>query len=356
MNNNVKFLSIAVIAVAIIGAGLFFTKDEKPKDETVTIRMLDSGSTPDQWQIVKKLNGRDLLKEEGLKYEYIPTSQSGGTGQIQAQLANHVDYAGGGAWPARINAIASGGKIKTVVNSVAPITKKNPGNGLVVLENSSIHTAKDLIGKKIAINVLGAESDYVIRQYLKQNGMSIDQVELVVIADNNLEEQVLRSGQVDVAAWVTTGGVAYDMAMARGGLRELPGTTNYDIKGPNTPYGGGFRDDFIKEHPDIVKRFVISFEKVRRIIYDEYQKDPERVKKAYADALEEKGGNPKLSKYYEPTFSPDVPFITDKDVQWWLDIFESEGKLKPGQIKPSDVYTHEFNPYYQEYIQKKGSK
>ncbi len=33
MSNNIKFLSIAVIVVAIIGTGLFFTNGEKPKEE-----------------------------------------------------------------------------------------------------------------------------------------------------------------------------------------------------------------------------------------------------------------------------------------------------------------------------------
>ena len=346
INNNIKILSVAIIAVLIVGTGLFLTNEDKSKEETVVIRTLDS-TTPSAWEIVQKLTGRDILTEHGVKLELISSAsmQSGGTVQIQAQLAGNIDYAGGGAWPARINAIAAGGKIKTVVNSVAAITKNNPGNGLVVLENSSIYTAKDLTGKKIAVNVLGAEADYVIRQYLKQNGLSIDKVELTVVDTNN-QEQLLRSGQVDVAAWVTTAGAAYKLAIGRGGLRELPGTRNYDIKGANIPYGGGFRDDFIKEHPETVKRFVTAYEKSTRIIYDEFQKDPQRVKKAVAQIYEEKGGNPKLAAEYTPTFDPSIPFITDKDVQWWLEIFEFEGKLKPGQIKPSDVYTNEFNPYY----------
>ncbi len=357
MSNNVKLLSIAIIAVAIIGVGLFFPKDEKPKEEIVSIRILDSPSTVNNWEIAKKLTGRDILEEEGVKLELITSVQSTvGTTGLQALLSKNVDYATS-AWPAWINIFTSGGKIRALVSG-QPLSRANPGNGLVVLENSSIYTAKDLIGKKIAINGLGAEADYVIRQYLKKNGLTIEQVQLVTIPNPQIE-QVLRTGQVDVAAWHMGGPIEFKMAMARGGLRELPGTVNVDIKSENTVTGGGFREDFIKEHPETVKRFVIAYEKSRRLVWDEFQKDPEHVRKAVAEIYKEKDGNPKLAEYYtsgSTLFSPDYPFTTDKDIQWWIDIFESEEKLKPGQIKPSDIYTHEFNPYYKEYLEKKGGK
>jgi hypothetical protein len=32
--------------------------------------------------------------------------------------------------------------------------------------------------------------------------------------------------------------------------------------------------------------------------------------------------------------------------KYWLDVIEAEGKLKPGQLKPSDIYTHEYNSFY----------
>jgi len=357
MSKNIKIIFIAFIAVVIIGALLFLPKDEKPREEIFPIRILDSPSTVNNWEIIQKLDGRDILKEEGVKLELITSVQSNvGTTGLQALLAKNVDYATS-AWPAWINILASGGKIKALVSG-QPLSRANPGNGLVVLENSSIYTAKDLVGKKIAVNGLGAEADYVIRQYLKQNGLTIDQVQLVTVPNPQIE-QVLRTGQVDVAAWHMGGPVEFKMAMARGGLRELPGTRNVDIKGENTVTGGGFREDFIKEHPETVKRFVIAYEKSRRLVWDEFQKDPAHVRKAVAQVYTEKEGNPKLAEYYtsgSTLFSPDYPFTTDKDIQWWIDIFESEGKLKPGQIKPSDIYTHEFNPFYTEYLKNKGGK
>lgn len=352
LDNNIKFWSIAIIAVVVLGAGLFFTKEEKPKEDIATIRILNAPTDLYNWEIVKKLTGKDILEEEGVKLESITTVQStGGTQSLQALLANNIDFAGS-AWPAWINILASGGKIKAVLSG-AVTTKDKPGIGLVVLEKSSIYTAKDLIGKKISVNVLGAEADYRIREYLKKNGLSIEQVQLVVVPWAQ-QEQVLRSGQVDVAG--SFNNEYFGIASEKGGLREIPGSRSYDIKGNNIALGYGFREDFIKEHPETVKRFVIAYEKSQRLVWEEYQKNPEHVKNAVAEVYTEKGGNPKRAKYYEIRWSPEYPFSTDKDVQYWLDIFESEGKLKPGQIKPSDVYTHEFNPFYKEYLEKKGGK
>ncbi len=352
MSNNTKILSIVLIAIAIVGGGLLLTSKEKLTEETVAIRILDSPDTVNNWEIIQKLDGRDILKEEGVKLELITSVQStGGTQSLQALLANNIDFAGS-AWPAWINILASGGKIKAVLSS-SVVTQDKPGSGLVVLENSSIYSAKDLIGKKISVNVLGAEYDYLTRQYLAKNGLSIDQVQLVVVPWAQ-QDQVLRSKQVDAAA--SFNDLYFSIASEKGGLRQLPGSRSYDLKGNNIILGYGFREDFIKKYPETVKNFINAYEKSLRLVWEEYQKNPEKVKKAVEEIYAEKGANPKLARYYKPVWSPEYPFATDRDIQYWLDIFESEGKLKPGQIKPSDIYTYEFNSFYKEYTEKKGVK
>jgi ABC-type nitrate/sulfonate/bicarbonate transport system substrate-binding protein len=346
MNNPLKILLLAVIIAAFAGAGWFAVKKASPKSGNVVIRVLES-TDPTQWELVKKLTGRDILVEEGVELEPIYSVQSGGgTVALQALLAKNVDTAGS-AWPAWINIINSGGKIKALLGTIVSTKENKSGtSGLLVLENSTIRTIKDLIGKRIAVNVLGAEADYVIRQYLKKNGVSISQVELVVVPSEN-QEQMLRSRQVDAVAWTTSGGTYFDMTVEKGGVREIPGTRNFDTKGETVFYGIGFRNDFIEQHPDVVRKYIRAYDVSRRIIFDEFQKNPARVKKAYADISAEKGGNPLLAKYYDASsWTPDFPFIRDKDLKWWIDRFIEDGLLKPGQIKPADIYTNEFNPQY----------
>lgn len=339
MNNSVKVWLIAIVIFAILGTGLFFAQEDKRVETIVPIRILDSPDTVNNWEIAKELTGRDFLEEESITLELINSVQStGGTQSLQALLAKNIDFAGS-SWTSWINVISSGGKVKAVVGRSVR-SMDDPSFTWVALNDSKIHTASDFVGKKLALNVLGAEVDYVMREYLKQNGLSIDQVQLVVVPTAQ-QEQVLRSGQVDVAAIGTPN---VNMALEKGGLRVL--FTVYDVRGDVLTYGEGFREDFIKEHPDTVKRFVRVYENSRRLVWEEFQKDPERVKKAVAQIYEQKGGNSKLAKYYRPTHSPEHPYPNDNDIQWWLDVWEKDGKLKPGQIKPADVYTNEFNEYY----------
>lgn len=344
-NTKIAVLAVAVLAVA--GAGWFTVKKSQAKTSEVAIRVFESSTSPTQWELVGKLTGRDVLKEEGVKLEPVPSVGSGGgTTALQALLAKNVDTAGS-AWPAWINIVASGGRIKALLGTtVSTKDNKSGTSGLLVLEESTVRTIKDLAGKRIAVNVLGAEADYVIRQYLKKNGLSISQVELVVVPSEN-QEQMLRSKQVDAVAWTSNGGSYFDMTVERGGVREVPGTRNYETKGEAILYGIGFHNDFIEKHPDAVRRYIKAYDTSRRIIYDEFKKDPERVRKTHADISAEKGGNPRMSKYYQATsWTPDFPLIVDKDLQWWVERFIEDGLLKPGQVKPTDIYTNEFNPQF----------
>jgi len=111
--------------------------------------------------------------------------------------------------------------------------------------------------------------------------------------------------------------------------------------------GEGFLEKFIREHPDAVLRYLRAVDGARHIVWEEYQKNPDRVRKVYAEISGAKGGNPAVANYYRGTrWSPQNQFITDRDIQFWIDKFTEDGLLKPAQIKPSDIYTNTFNPQY----------
>ncbi|NTW52518.1 MAG: ABC transporter substrate-binding protein [Chlorobiaceae bacterium] len=346
MNNKVKILIPALLAILIGGSWWFAARKEVTKTADVVIREIQT-TAPTNWELANKLSGHDILAEEGVRIEPVTAiSGSGGTIALQALLAGNIDV-GGSAWPAFINIIARGGKIKAVIPWHVS-TRNNEGGtqGLVVLDSSSIHTIKDLAGKRIGVNVLGAEADYVIRKYLKKNGIPYSQVELVILPVDK-QEQMLRKGQIDAMSSGGIGGPNYEMALENGGVRQIPGTTNYDTKGEAVLSAIGFRNDFIEKHPDAVRRYVRAYDRSRRIIYEAFQKDPGRVRNAYAEVSIKRGANPALAKFFRATsWTPDFPLIVDKDLQWWFDRFAEDGILGAGQLKPSDIYTNEFNPSY----------
>ena len=43
----------------------------------------------------------------------------------------------------------------------------------------------------------------------------------------------------------------------------------------------------------------------------------------------------------------DHALLADSDAQFWIDWLVKDGKIKEEQFKPSDIYTNQFNPYYE---------
>jgi ABC-type nitrate/sulfonate/bicarbonate transport system substrate-binding protein len=343
MKNGRNKIVAALIVIALVGTSAWlYARHKNRRDENV-IRLFDS-TVGTEFEIAQVLTGRDFLREEGVHLKKtISVDNSGGTVAIQALVANNVDYAGS-AYTAWINAIARGAKITAVVNMAAS-SKINPGNGLVVLADSGIHSIKDVADKRIGVNVLGALSDYEIRDLLRTNGMTIDQVQLVVVPSRNIE-QALRSHQIDAAAWTMNGGPDFENTIARGGVYEVPSTRRFDLHGSVVTYGSGFRNDFIQKHPQAVIHFINALERSRRVIWDAYVKDPLSMRKAYAEVTERKGGNPALARFYKPNYATDHLYANDQDLQVWIDCLAADGKIKSGQVKPSDIYTHKYNQFY----------
>jgi ABC-type nitrate/sulfonate/bicarbonate transport system substrate-binding protein len=345
------WIGTVIIALIVVVAYIEHSKRKALADEVV-IKVSDATTTPNNWDLVTRMTGRDILKEEGIKVQLVPGI--GGVGpRFQALLTGQLDIEGG-AWVGWVNVIARGGKIKAVYAQSAITKEMSEKSGILVLEKSEIRTIKDLKGKTIAVNTLGLAADYAIKRLLQKNGLSTEDVQLLSVPSANME-QVLRTKQVDAAAeeGTSNGGSWFDLARDKGGVRVIPGTSLYEIhRQYATTAVAGFRQDFIQAHPDVVRRYVTAIEKAKRIVWSAYQKDPENVRAVYAEIAREKGGNPLLGKYYLAIL-PEATFIKDQDVQYWIDVLVTKGELKLNQVKPSDIYTSEFNPYNKKPVERK---
>lgn len=256
-----------------------------------------------------------------------------------------VGFATGG--PASLIALASGdveiGSAATsaVLNSIISgndFVAAYPSNGIndevqsifYVLEDSPIKSIKDIAGKSIAVNTLGAHLDYTIREALHSVGLPTDGANQVVVPGPQLE-QVLRSGQVDISAfgyWQTTFEGA---ARKNGGLRAIFDDT--DVLGE---IAGGFvvlRRDFVKEHPEAAKTFVLQSARA----LDYAREHPQETKEILAKALKARGENPEIAQYFRGYGVRAGGLPVERDLQFWIDVLVREGKLKQGQLTPKDV-------------------
>jgi len=178
---------------------------------------------------------------DDVKLKYVGTVQ-GGPQSIAALVSNQVDY--GAAFNGAIAQIAStGAPIKSVISYYGSNGPVN--SSLLVKDDGGVKSARDLIGKKVAVNTLGANAEAVLDTYLAKGGLSQDEIKKVTLVPlpGINEEAALREGKVEAAYLF---GALKDSALSRPGLRTL--VTDTDLVGP---YNGGsivMRDQFIDQH------------------------------------------------------------------------------------------------------------
>ena len=273
-----------------------------------------------------------------LKLKWVGNTISGPQ-DIQSVVTGDIDI-GGAFYGSIIKLIAARAPIKAVVGYYG--SDDFTYYGYYVKEDSPIHTARDLIGKKVAVNTLGAHLEFVLREYLARNGLSLEeskQVTLVAIPPVT-GEQALRQGSVDVT---TLNGILRDKALERGGLRRLFADT--DLFGNFT--GGAYvlREKFIRDNPNTSRKLV---EGVSRAIAWAQTTPPEEVRARFERIIADRKRNEDASpiKYWKSTgVATRGGVIGDGEIQIWVDWLVKDGLLKPNQLKAADTYTNEFNFY-----------
>ncbi|KAF1049171.1 ABC transporter substrate-binding protein [Xylophilus sp.] len=336
LRHLLKWLAVPLAAALVLGAcskapGEDAAAGAGAKDGRFVLRYEGSGSFVSLPELAADLGffGRVKLEWRGDNFS--------GPSSIQNVVTGDTDF--GGAFDgAIVKLIAAGAPIRSVVVSYG-IDAQQEG-GFYVLEGSSIRTARDLIGRKVAVNTLGAHSEFILREYLDRAGLTPEearQVTLVVIPPVN-GEQVLREGQVEVA---TLGGILRDKALERGGIRKL--FSDHDLYGAFNAGSYVVRRELIRDRPEVVRDFVQG---VARAVEWERDTPVEQVRERFADIIRRRGRNENtdLVRYWKTVgIHTRGGRIEAREIQVWIDWLVKAGELSPGQVAASDVFTNEFN-------------
>jgi NitT/TauT family transport system substrate-binding protein len=140
--------------------------------------------------------------------------------------------------------------IKVVANGVASTGQAGADfGGVTVKGDSPIQSAKDLAGKKVAVNTLKNIGDTTVRESVRKAGGDPTSIQFTEIAFAQMPA-ALAAGQVD-AAWVVEPSLS---AIKAQGGRVV--AWNYVDAAPNLTVATYFASTkLIKEDPDLVKRF-----------------------------------------------------------------------------------------------------
>ncbi|MEU4269481.1 ABC transporter substrate-binding protein [Streptomyces sp. NPDC026092] len=260
-----------------------------------------------------------------------------GPQDIQSAATGQTDF-GGAFNGAVVKLAANKTPIKAVISYYG--SDQHAYNGYYVLKDSPIRSARDLAGKKVGMNTLGAHAEAMLDIYLQRGGLSgaeIDKVEPLVVPPVNTE-QSLRQKQIEVAV---LGGILRDKALATGGIRPL--FTDFELLGAFSAGTYVMTDRFLKQNPDTARTFVTA---VGRAIEWSRTTPRAEVIARMTDIVKKRGRNEDTSplKYWRSYgVAETAGRITGKELQLWIDWLAERGDIQKGQVKVDDLYTNEFN-------------
>jgi ABC-type nitrate/sulfonate/bicarbonate transport system substrate-binding protein len=271
-----------------------------------------------------------------LKLEWVGNTISGPQ-DIQSAATGQVDF-GGAFNGAVVKLKAAGAPIKSVIGYYG--ADENAYSGFYVLDDSPIAGPRDLIGKKIGMNTLGAHHEAMLGIYLKRNGLSpedIKKVEPIVVPPVNTV-QSLRQKQIEVGV---LGGILREKATQRGGVRKL--FSDFDLLGAFTAGTLVFTERFIKDNPDTVRTFTTG---VAKAIEWSRTTPREQVIERKLAIVGKRGRNedPGALQHWKSTgVAEKGGKILDKELSLWANWLADRGEIKADQVKVADLYTNDFN-------------
>ena len=98
-----------------------------------------------------------------------------------------------------VQAVDSGLDLVAIAGSSTTARRSAMSLGVIVHPDSPVRSAKDLIGKKVAVPGFVSFMDLMTREWFVQNGVDVKQVNFVEVAQPNLPD-VLRTKSVDAIA------------------------------------------------------------------------------------------------------------------------------------------------------------
>jgi len=327
-----SFFLAALIAFGVVAAPAAAQTPENL--ETLTIRYQTSaGSQVSYPELADALGYLAPLKLERVGVV------SGGPAGIQATATNQTEF-GQSFNGAIINAVAAGAPVKAVIGYHG--TNGDDYFGGWVLEGSPIKTARDLIGKKIGVNTLGAAANAYIDEFLIRGGLTPDERKevLLVPLPQNTIEQALRQKQID--AGILNSG-QQDQAIERGGITLL--FSDFEMFGEFTSASIVLKNSFIEENPNTTKHFVGAVAKAIAWSQEHTRDEVIDVYTKYLEATGQSGQIPALKYWRTQAVANKGGVISESEFSQWINWQEGIGQIKPGQIKASDIYTNAFNPF-----------
>jgi NitT/TauT family transport system substrate-binding protein len=196
---------------------------------------------------------------------------------------------------------ADGGLDLTIIAGTSRIQKTNPHSALVTRAGVDVSKPSDLIGKRIAVPGLNSSLDLVLKKWLLDGGVKLDQVKVVEMPFQLMGDN-LKSAQIDAAFPVQP---MLDRIVTAGS-----GTKSVDIQSAVNPdFAATFwatTRDWAKTNPQAVAAFRDSLADALAFI----AANPDKAKETQL----------KYFHYADPSLSLQSLSVKLADLQFWYEI------------------------------------
>ncbi len=325
-----KFIAVFAIALIVIASFLILEAYQGPtaKGDLPVVKApvnKDCSGTP--WFVGEQKN---FFKNAGFKLEDV--GQIAFTQQPAAFVSGQIDVYDNHP-VGIINLIKAGAPIIGVAQGGdepldGDITEMHMH--WLVLNDSPIKSVDDIANQKgkvkIQIVANGVCSDVETNALLRKYNISKDKIEYVVMPDPEAM-MALKLKLIDIAVLHPPFFTAME---EEGGVRIIATSTEAFGQAAGQTLIC-FSKDFIKNHPDTVRKFIKGYKDAQRWSND-------NRKEAGVITANEIGLKAATAHYYSYDGK-----VNDTELQSWIDALVKDGIIKEGEFKPKDLYITDFN-------------
>jgi NitT/TauT family transport system substrate-binding protein len=270
-------------------------------------------------------------KAVGLDVKLVEGNGSGNTSQLVASGRSQLAYADAVAVS---QLIAKGAPMKIL----STIYQSNP-NEVSALKKTGIKSIKDLAGKKVGVPS-GSSQTTMLPLFLKANNLKETDVNLINMPATSMVPALLQ-GQVDAILGSID---AYQIqAEAQGAQLDNFRFADYGVPTVSTSIFAN--DTFIKENPDLIRKFIAASLKGWSFALDNPEKAVKDLKSVFPE-MNEKLATAELAAITPLFCSGGAKYIGKAEDALWVKTQDllSEVKLLPAGQDPKSYYTNAYLP------------
>ena len=270
-------------------------------------------------------------KSAGLDVKLVEGNGSGNTAQLVASGRSQLAYADAVAIS---QLIAKGAPMKVL----STIYQSNP-NEVSALKKTGIKSIKDLVGKKVGVPS-GSSQTTMLPLFLKANNLKESEVNLINMPATSMVPALLQ-GQVDAILGSID---AYQIQLEAQGA-QLDNFRFADYGVPTVSTSIFANDTYIKDNPDVIKKFIAASLKGWSFALDNPEKAVKDLKSVFPE-MNEKLAASELAAITPLFCSGGAKYIGKAEDALWVKSQDllAEVKLLPAGQDPKSYYTNAYLP------------